>query len=172
MKWPARATRSLRSWATICATRCRRSPTRAFTWQAPALLPAGRGAGRCAAHPAQLREDERHDPRSAGIHEDAAWPRHPDRAAAVDMQQICALALDEIRAVHPERIFKLETSGELEGRVRLRAPAAGAFQPAEQRGTARRAEHSRSRCRRMANPKRSPCGSKTTGSQIPRTSCR
>src|SRR3954467_11162920 len=31
------------------------------------------------------------------------------------MQEICALAFDEIRAAHPERIFKLETSGELEG---------------------------------------------------------
>jgi signal transduction histidine kinase len=31
------------------------------------------------------------------------------------MKQICALAFDEIRAVHPERVFKLEMSGELEG---------------------------------------------------------
>src|SRR3954452_9095440 len=31
------------------------------------------------------------------------------------MQEICALAFDEIRAAHPERIFKLDTSGELEG---------------------------------------------------------
>jgi signal transduction histidine kinase len=32
-----------------------------------------------------------------------------------NMKQICALAFDEIRAVHPERLFKLETSGELDG---------------------------------------------------------
>ena len=32
------------------------------------------------------------------------------------MEQICRVAFDEIRAVHPERIFRLETSGELEGR--------------------------------------------------------
>src|SRR5687767_7094060 len=31
------------------------------------------------------------------------------------MKRICALAYDEIRAVHPERQFKLETSGKLEG---------------------------------------------------------
>jgi signal transduction histidine kinase len=31
------------------------------------------------------------------------------------MKEICALAFDEIRAVHPERVFKLEMSGELEG---------------------------------------------------------
>ena len=34
---------------------------------------------------------------------------------ATSMREICALALDEIRAVHPERVFKLETSGELQG---------------------------------------------------------
>ena len=39
----------------------------------------------------------------------------PISPQAVNMQNICALALDEIRAVHPERIFKLETSGQLEG---------------------------------------------------------
>ena len=31
------------------------------------------------------------------------------------MEQICALAFDEIRAVHPERLFKFETSGQLDG---------------------------------------------------------
>jgi signal transduction histidine kinase len=41
-----------------------------------------------------------------------AIPISPER---VSMQQICAMALDEIRAVHPEKIFRLETSGELEG---------------------------------------------------------
>ena len=74
------------------------------------------------------------------------------------MKQICALAFDEIRAVHPERVFKLETSGGARGRVRLRARAAGSVQPAEQRGSAWHDGHSRSRCQRMANPKRLPCG--------------
>lgn len=32
------------------------------------------------------------------------------------MATICRLAYDEIRAAHPERIFRLETSGELQGR--------------------------------------------------------
>jgi signal transduction histidine kinase len=41
-----------------------------------------------------------------------ALPVSPE---AVSMEQICALAFDEIRAVHPERMFKLETSGELHG---------------------------------------------------------
>ena len=31
------------------------------------------------------------------------------------MKEICAVALDEIRAVHPERTFNLETSGDLDG---------------------------------------------------------
>lgn len=35
---------------------------------------------------------------------------------AASIGQICSTALDEIRAAHPERIFKLEISGELEGR--------------------------------------------------------
>ena len=39
----------------------------------------------------------------------------PVSPQAVSMEQICALALDEIRAVHPERMFTLETSGELNG---------------------------------------------------------
>jgi signal transduction histidine kinase len=34
---------------------------------------------------------------------------------AASMEQICRSAFDEIRAVHPERIFRLETSGELHG---------------------------------------------------------
>jgi signal transduction histidine kinase len=41
-----------------------------------------------------------------------AIPIAPERAS---MEQICRLAFDEIRAAHPERIFRLETSGELEG---------------------------------------------------------
>ena len=41
-----------------------------------------------------------------------AIPISPEK---VSMEQICALAFDEIRAAHPERIFRLETSGELQG---------------------------------------------------------
>jgi len=39
----------------------------------------------------------------------------PISPQGVSMKQICALALDEIRAVHPERTFNLETSGNLDG---------------------------------------------------------
>jgi signal transduction histidine kinase len=39
----------------------------------------------------------------------------PISPQATSMKRICALAYDEIRAVHPERVFKLETSGKLEG---------------------------------------------------------
>jgi signal transduction histidine kinase len=39
----------------------------------------------------------------------------PIATETASMEQICRLAFDEIRAVHPERIFRLETSGELEG---------------------------------------------------------
>ena len=39
----------------------------------------------------------------------------PVSLEAVSMEQICRLAFDEIRAVHPERIFKLETAGDLKG---------------------------------------------------------
>src|SRR3954467_15167618 len=39
----------------------------------------------------------------------------PIAPAPASMEQICALAFDEIRAAHPERIFRLETSGELHG---------------------------------------------------------
>jgi signal transduction histidine kinase len=41
-----------------------------------------------------------------------AIPIAPQRTS---MEQICRLAFDEIRTTHPERIFRLETSGELEG---------------------------------------------------------
>jgi signal transduction histidine kinase len=34
----------------------------------------------------------------------------------INMEQICRIAFDEIRAAHPERTFRLQTSGELEGR--------------------------------------------------------
>jgi signal transduction histidine kinase len=33
----------------------------------------------------------------------------------VNMEQICRMAYDEIRAAHPENVFQLEMSGELEG---------------------------------------------------------
>jgi signal transduction histidine kinase len=39
-------------------------------------------------------------------------PISPEPAS---MDQICRLAFDEIRAAHPERIFRLETAGELHG---------------------------------------------------------
>jgi signal transduction histidine kinase len=39
----------------------------------------------------------------------------PVSPQAASMEQVCAVAVDEIRAAHPERIFKLETSGELNG---------------------------------------------------------
>lgn len=40
----------------------------------------------------------------------------PIQREAGSMGQICRTAYDEIRAVHPERIFRLEISGNLEGR--------------------------------------------------------
>jgi signal transduction histidine kinase len=40
----------------------------------------------------------------------------PISPRAVSMEHICHLALDEIRAAYPERDFRLETSGNLEGR--------------------------------------------------------
>lgn len=42
-----------------------------------------------------------------------AIPISPEPAS---MEQICRVAFDEIRAAYPERIFKLETSGPLQGR--------------------------------------------------------
>ena len=39
----------------------------------------------------------------------------PITRAATSIEQICNLALDEIRAAHPERMFKLDTSGDLRG---------------------------------------------------------
>ncbi len=81
MKWRARATRSSQSWATICAARCRRWPIQAYSLPAPACC---RRARRWTPRGAfsRLREDERHDPRSPGIYEDAARPRHPNLAAS------------------------------------------------------------------------------------------
>ena len=40
----------------------------------------------------------------------------PIAREAGSMEHICRLAYDEIRAAHPERIFRLEISGDLEGR--------------------------------------------------------
>jgi signal transduction histidine kinase len=40
----------------------------------------------------------------------------PIAAEAGDMQQVCRMAYDEIRAVYPERLFRLEMSGDLNGR--------------------------------------------------------
>jgi signal transduction histidine kinase len=40
----------------------------------------------------------------------------PISPEAASMEQICRIAFDEIRAAHPERTFRLETSGELHGR--------------------------------------------------------
>jgi signal transduction histidine kinase len=40
----------------------------------------------------------------------------PVSPQAASMADICRLAYDEIRAAHPERLFRLETSGELDGR--------------------------------------------------------
>jgi len=39
----------------------------------------------------------------------------PVSPEAVNMEQICAIVFDEVRAAHPARIFRLETSGQLEG---------------------------------------------------------
>jgi signal transduction histidine kinase len=39
----------------------------------------------------------------------------PISPEAVSVEQICRLAFEEIRAAHPERIFRLETSGALDG---------------------------------------------------------
>jgi signal transduction histidine kinase len=55
-----------------------------------------------------------------------------------NMEQICALAFDEIRAVHPERLFKLETSGELDGHFdseRLQQVLSNLLNNAVQHGT-------------------------------------
>ena len=54
-----------------------------------------------------------------------------------NMEQICRIAFDEIRAEHPERIFKLETSGPLEGRFdgeRIHQVLANLLSNAVQRG--------------------------------------
>ncbi|HZQ75506.1 MAG TPA: HAMP domain-containing sensor histidine kinase [Burkholderiales bacterium] len=40
----------------------------------------------------------------------------PITSEAGDMEQICRMAYDEIRAIHPERLFRLKMSGDLNGR--------------------------------------------------------
>ncbi len=55
------------------------------------------------------------------------------------MKEICALAVDEIRAVHPERVFKLEASGELQGQFdsdRMQQVLSNLLNNAVQHGTA------------------------------------
>jgi hypothetical protein len=55
------------------------------------------------------------------------------------MERVCRAALDEIRAAHPERLFQLETSGELEGRFdgeRLQQVLSNLLNNAVQHGTA------------------------------------
>jgi len=39
----------------------------------------------------------------------------PIAPAPASMEEICALAVDELRAAHPERVFRLRAAGELEG---------------------------------------------------------
>src|SRR5687767_1048236 len=63
----------------------------------------------------------------------------PISPQATSMKEICALAVDEIRAVHPERVFKLETSGELQGQFdsdRLQQVLSNLLNNAVQHGTA------------------------------------
>src|SRR6185295_4575698 len=62
----------------------------------------------------------------------------PVSPRATSMEQICALAFDEIRAAHPERVFKLETSGKLEGEFdseRLQQVLSNLLNNAVQHGT-------------------------------------
>jgi signal transduction histidine kinase len=63
----------------------------------------------------------------------------PISPAPANMEQICRLAFDEIRAAHPEQTFRLETSGELEGRFdgeRLHQVLSNLLNNAVQHGTA------------------------------------
>jgi signal transduction histidine kinase len=62
----------------------------------------------------------------------------PISPQATSMDLICKAAVDEIRAVHPERIFRLETSGELRGQFdgeRLQQVLANLLDNAVQHGT-------------------------------------
>lgn len=66
-----------------------------------------------------------------------AIPISPEPAS---MEQICKSALDEIRAVHPERVFRLETSGELHGQFdgeRMRQVLSNLLNNAVQHGGSR-----------------------------------
>ena len=63
----------------------------------------------------------------------------PISPEAASMEEICRAAFDEIRAVHPERIFRLETSGELLGQFdseRLQQVLSNLLNNAVQHGTA------------------------------------
>ena len=63
----------------------------------------------------------------------------PIAPQATSMKEICALALDEIQAVHPERVFELDTSGELQGQFdsdRLQQVLSNLLNNAVQHGTA------------------------------------
>jgi signal transduction histidine kinase len=64
-----------------------------------------------------------------------AIPISPENTS---MEPICKAAVDEIRAVHPERVFRLETSGELHGQFdgeRLQQVLANLLDNAVQHGT-------------------------------------
>lgn len=81
----------------------------------PGLLPPGapldaaRRIGRCTAKmSAMIRDLLEYTRTRLG----RAIPVSP---APASMQEICSVALDEVRAAHPERAFRLETSGELDG---------------------------------------------------------
>ena len=73
------------------------------------------------------------------------------------MEEICSIALDEIRAAYPERVFRLETSGELEGRFdgeRLQQVLSNLLNNAVQHGEPSRADHA---CRAWRSRTRSRC---------------
>jgi len=81
----------------------------------PGMLPAGtsldaaRRIGRSSAKMGSLIKDLLEYTRTRL---GRAIPISPEPSS---MEQICRIALDEIRAAHPERMFRLETSGELRG---------------------------------------------------------
>lgn len=104
---------------------------------APGLLPAGapleaaRRISRSAARMSSMIKDLLEYTRARL---GRAIPVSPQPAS---MEQICRIAFDEIRAAHPERIFKLETSGPLEGRFdgeRIHQVLANLLSNAVQRG--------------------------------------
>jgi signal transduction histidine kinase len=62
----------------------------------------------------------------------------PIAPGPTSMEQICRVAYDEIRAAHPERVFRLETSGDLAGRfdaARLQQVLSNLLSNAVQHGT-------------------------------------